>query len=175
MSRLKNILEPYLSESHSYRYGLPINFITIMFFLSIIGLSLSLFVCQQPRPKPIASEGNSRYYINLFKKHASGKPSRYSLAFFVPDNSVDSQIHSKYSSTAQKVHLSTTRVQSLIFMAAPQCLPTDYEGKTSLNKIAVRRISGAVACVTESDSSHPIFIYSVIPTQKTAQGGYYHA
>ena len=119
------------------------------------------------------SDDNKRYYRVLSNSN-SGHASRYLLAFFVPDNGVDSQIHSNYSSTAPKAHLSASRAQTLIFMAAPQCLSNDYDGMTLQNKIAVWRICRAVSVRTESEPRHPIPLsYSVAPTQNLTGG--YHA
>lgn len=119
------------------------------------------------------SDDNKRYYRVLSNSN-SGHASRHPLAFFVPDNGVDSQTHSNYSSTALKAHLSVTRAQTLIFMAAPQCLPNDYDGMTLQNKIAFGRICRAVSVRTESEPRHPIpTMYSVAPTQNLTGG--YHA
>lgn len=111
----------------------------------------------------IAKYRDKRYDIVLSKNN-SGRASRDTLAFYVANARIDSQIYSKYLDAPLKAHKSAPRKQSLM---QASLLPNDYEGKTSLNKIAERRISGAVAIVAESDSSHPIFAYSVIPTQKT--------
>ena len=121
-----------------------------------------------------ATDNDKGYYIDLSKKHASGQPSRYSLAFFMPDNSAAPQAVTIYSSIAPQAHLSATRGQTIISTA--NHLLTDYDGLTLQNKIAVRRICRAVACVTESKTRHPIPLpYSVAFTQKTTQGGHYHA
>lgn len=121
----------------------------------------------------VATDDNKRYY-RILSNSNSGHASRNPLAFFVPDNGVDSQTHSNYSSTALKAHLSVTRAQTLIFMAAPQCLPNDYDGMTLQNKIAFGRICRAVSVRTESEPRHPIpTMYSVAPTQNLTGG--YHA
>ncbi|MFK3915637.1 hypothetical protein [Psychrobacter sp. NPDC078501] len=119
------------------------------------------------------SHDNKRYYRVLSNSN-SGHASRHPLAFFVPDNGVDSQTHSNYSSTAPKAHLSASRAQTLIFMAAPQCLPNNYDGMTLQNKIAFGRICRAVSVRTESEPRHPIPLsYSLAPTQNLTGG--YHA
>ena len=145
-----------------------------MAWVAGIGLLLSLIACQPVNAKPIATDDSSGYYIDLSRKHASGKPYRYPLAFFVPDNSAASQAVSIPSSTAPQAHLSATRGQTIISKVSN--LPTDYDGLTLQNKIAFGRICRAVACVTESKTRHPILLpYSVAHTQKTTQGGHYHA
>jgi hypothetical protein len=48
-----------------------------------IGLLLSLIACQQVQPKPIATDDNSGYH-SLTTKLLAVKPSRHSLAIFVP-------------------------------------------------------------------------------------------
>lgn len=109
-------------------------------------------------------------YTAILSNQYSGQASRDILAFFVSDNSMDSQIHSKYSDTALKACLSAPRDKTLISMA--NHLPTDYDGVTSQNKIANRQICGAVSILTESEPRHPIpaytsmyRAYSVTPTQ----------
>lgn len=119
------------------------------------------------------SHDNKRYYRVLSNSN-SGHASRNPLAFFVSDNRVDSQTHSNYSSTAPKAYLNASRAQTLIFMAAPQCLPNDYDGMTLQNKIAFGRICRAVSVRTESEPRHPIPLsYSLAPTQNLTGG--YHA
>ena len=159
------------SRKQAGKHGFPINFITIMFFLSIIGSLLSLIVCQQAYLKPIASEGNSSYYIDL-SKITSGQASRYLLAFFVPDNSAASQAVTVLSSTAPKAQLRATRGHSLISIA--NHLLIDYDGLTLQNKTAERRICGAASSDAESKTRHPISLpYSVALTHKSL-GGSYH-
>ena len=121
----------------------------------------------------VATDDSKRYYIDLSKEHASGMPSRYLLAFFMPDNSPASQAVTIYSGIAPQAHLSASRGQTIISIA--NHLLTDYDGLTLQNKIAVRRICRAVACVTESKTRHPILLsYSVAFTQKTTQGVIHH-
>lgn len=108
-----------------------------------------------------------KVYYEVLLKNNSGRADRSNLAFYVTDSNMDSQIHPNQSDTAHQRFKRQWGSSTLMFMVADGCAPALYEGKTSLNKIAERRISGAVAIVAESDSSHPIFSYSVIPTQKT--------
>lgn len=109
-------------------------------------------------------------YTAILSNQYSGQASRDLLAFFVPDHSMNSQIHSKYSATTLKAYLSASRDKTLISMANQ--LPADYDGVTSQNKIANRQICGAVSILTESEPRHPIpaytsmyRAYSVTPTQ----------
>ncbi|WP_288996766.1 hypothetical protein [uncultured Psychrobacter sp.] len=114
---------------------------------------------------------NKRYY-RVLSKNVSGQASRYSLAFFVPDNSAVSQAVTMPSSTTLRAYLSASRGHSLISIASH--LLTDYDGLTLQNKRAERRICRAVTNVTESKTRHPILLsYSVALTQKTLGG--YHA
>ena len=161
------------NRKQPHKRGLLISFIIFMTWVVGIGLLLSLIACQPVNAKPIATNDSSGYYIDLLKKHASGKPSRYLLAFFMPDNSAASQAVPIYSSIAPQAHLSASRGQTIISIA--NHLLTDYDGLTLQNKIAVRRICRAVACVTESKTRHPILLsYSVAFTQKTTQGAIHH-
>ena len=160
------------NRTQPHKRGLLLSFIIFMAWVAGIGLLLSLIACQPVQAKPIATDDNSGYYIDL-SKLISGHASRNPLAFFVPDNSVDSQVYSNYSSAVLKVQLSTTRAQSLITLVTQ--LPINYDELTLQNKRAERRICRAVACVTESKTRHPILLpYSVAFTQKTTQGVIHH-
>ena len=162
------------NRTQPHKRGLLLSFIIFMAWVAVIGLALALIACQPVNAKPIATNTNNGYYIDLSKEHASGKPSRYLLAFFVPDNSAASQAVTMPSSTTLRTHLSASRGQTIISIA--NHLLTDYDGLTLQNKIAERRICRAVACVTESKTRHPIsLLYSVALTQKTTQGGHNHA
>lgn len=162
------------NRTQPHKRGLLLRFINFMAWVAGIGLLLSLIACQPVNAKPIATNTNNGYYIDLSKEHASGKPSRYLLAFFVPDNSAASQAVTIQSSTASQAHTCATRGQTII--SKVNTSPTDYDGLTLQNKTAERRICGAVACVTESKTRHPILLpYSVAHTQKTTQGGHHNA
>ena len=158
------------NRTQPHKRGLLLSFIIFMAWVAGIGLLLSLIACQPVNAKPIATDDNSGYYIDL-SNSTSGQASRDFLAFFVPDNSAASQAVTIYSSTALRAHLSASRGQTIISTA--NHLLTDYDGLTLQNKIAVRRICRAVSCRTESKTRHPIpLLYSVALTQKL-QGGYH--
>ena len=162
------------SHKQAGKRGLLISFIIFMAWVVGIGLLLSFLACTHVSSKPIATNTDNGYYKDLLKKHASGKSNRYSLAFFVPVIGVDSQSLSVPTDTALPAQLSAARGQTTILIA--NHLLADYDGLTLQNKIAERRICRAVACVTESKTRHPIRLsYSVALTQKTTQGGHYHA
>lgn len=151
--------------------GLLLRFTIFMAWVAGIGLLLSLVTCKPASAKPIATNDNSGYYIDL-SNSTSGQASRDFLAFFVPDNSAASQAVTMPSSTTLRAHLSASRGHSLISIASH--LLTDYDGLTLQNKIAVRRICRAVSCRTESKTRHPIsLLYSVALTQKL-QGAIHH-
>ena len=161
------------NRKQTHKRSLLLRFTIFMSWVAAIGLLLSLIACQPVNAKPIASDDSSGYYIDL-SKTKSGKPDRYSLAFFVPDNSAASQAVTIQSSTAPQAHTCATRGQTII--SKVNISPTDYDGLTLQNKTAERRICRAVACVTESKTRHPIsLLYSVALTQKTTQGGHNHA
>ena len=143
--------------------GLLLSFIIFMAWVAGIGLLLSLIACQPVQAKQIATNDSSGYYIDL-SNLISDLPSRKPLAFFVPDNSAASQAVTIQSSTAPQAQLSASRGQTIISIA--NHLLTDYDGLTLQNKIAVRRICGAVSNKTESKTRHPIPLpYSVAFTQ----------
>lgn len=154
-----------------YKRSLLLSLTIFMAWVAGIGLLFSLIACQPVQPKPIATNTNNGYYIDLSKLN-SGQASRDTLAFFVPDNSAASQAVIMPSSTAPKAHLRATRGYSLISIA--NHLLTDYDGLTLQNTIAERRICGAVSVKTESKTRHPIsLLYSVALTQNLT-GGSYH-
>ncbi len=159
------------SDSQTHKRSLLLRFTIFMAWVAGIGLLLSLIACQPVQPKPIATNTNNGYYIDL-SKISSDMPSRTSLAFFVPDNSAASQAVSIRSSTAPQAHLSATRGQTIISKVTTS--PTDYDGLTLQNKIAERRICRAVTTKTESKTRHPILLpYSVALTHNLVGG--YHA
>lgn len=159
------------SDNQPHKRSLLLRFTIFMAWVAGIGLLLSLIACQPVQPKPIATNTNNGYYIDLSKLN-SDLPSRKPLAFFVPDNSAASQAVPIYSSIAPHAYLSVSRGQTIISIA--NHLLTDYDGLTLQNKIAVRRICGAVTVKTESKTRHPILLpYSVAHTQKLTGG--YHA
>ena len=152
------------NRTQPHKRGLLLSFIIFMAWVAGIGLALSLIACQPVKAKQIATDDNSGYYIDLSKEHASGTPSRYLLAFFMPDNSAASQAVTIYSSIAPQAHLSASRGQTIISIA--NHLLTDYDGLTLQNKIVFGRICGAVSNKTESKTRHPIpLLYSVTLTQ----------
>jgi len=159
------------NRNEPHKRSLLLSFIIFMAWVAGIGLILSLVACQPVNAKPIATNDNSGYYIDL-SNLISDLPSRKPLAFFVPDNSAASQAVTIQSSTALRAHLSASRGQTIISIA--NHLLTDYDGLTLQNKIAVRRICGAVSNKTESKTRHPILLpYSVAFTQNLLGG--YHA
>lgn len=152
------------SDNQPHKRSLLLRFTIFMAWVVGIGLLLSLVACQPVQPKPIATNTNNGYYIDLSKTN-SDLPSRKLLAFFMPDNSAASQAVPIYSSIAPHAYLSVSRGQTIISIA--NHLLTDYDGLTLQNKIAVRRICGAVTICTESKTRHPILLpYSVAHTQK---------
>ena len=163
----KTDLEPHNEPS---KYGLLLSFIIFMAWVAGIGLLLSLIACQPVNAKPIATNTNNGYYIDLSRKHASGTPSRYLLAFFVPDNSAASQAVIMQSSNDIKAHLRATRGYSLISIA--NHLLIDYDGLTLQNTIAYGRICRAASSDAESKTRHLLNlskpdIQSVTLTQKS--------
>jgi len=137
--------------------SLLLSFILFMAQVAVIGLLISLVASTLAHSKPIATNTNNGYYKDL-SKISSGQASRHTLAFFVSNICLASQ--AKHDSSTAPIYLSQGK--------------TVYDGVTSQNKIANRRICGAVSTDTESEPRHPIPLpYSVASTQKTVGG--YHA
>lgn len=117
--------------------------------------------------KGVALFKDKSYYVVLSKTN-SGRADRRTLAFLVPSGRIDSQINTNHLDTAPCVQLSTPRAKTLI---QANHLPNVYDGTTSLNTTAERRISGAATICAESEPRHPIPLpYSVTPTQKQIGG-----
>jgi hypothetical protein len=139
------------------KHSLLLSFILFMAQVAVIGLLISLVASTLAHSKPIATNTNNGYYKDL-SKISSGQASRHTLAFFVSNICLASQ--AKHDSSTAPIYLSQGK--------------TVYDGVTSQNKIANRRICGAVSTDTESEPRHPIPLpYSVASTQKTVGG--YHA
>ena len=142
---------------------------SLLLAVLMIGLLLLISSYHQAHPKNnlllVADMMDNRVLSN---NHASGKPYRYSLAFFVPKFWKAPQANQDKDAT----HLTQfTGLNRHKFMAA---LPAVYVRKTSQNS-PFWVICGAATCVAESDSEHPMTFHSVVTTQKTTQGGHNHA
>ena len=71
------------NRNEPHKRGLLISFIIFMAWVAGIGLLLSLIACQPVNAKPIATNDNSGYH-SVTTKLIAVKPSRHSLAIFVP-------------------------------------------------------------------------------------------
>ena len=71
------------NRTQPHKRGLLLSFIIFMAWVAGIGLLLSLIACQPVNAKPIATDDNSGYH-NHTTKLIAVKPSRHSLAIFVP-------------------------------------------------------------------------------------------
>lgn len=71
------------NRNEPHKRGLLLSFIIFMAWVAGIGLALALLACQPVQAKPIATDDNSGYH-SLTTKLLAVKPSRHSLAIFVP-------------------------------------------------------------------------------------------
>jgi len=71
------------NRTQPHKRGLLLSFIIFMAWVAGIGLALALIACQPVNAKPIATDDNSGYH-SLTTKLLAVKPSRHSLAIFVP-------------------------------------------------------------------------------------------
>ncbi|MBP6495322.1 MAG: hypothetical protein KA291_02220 [Psychrobacter sp.] len=71
------------NRTQPHKRGLLLSFIIFIAWVAGIGLLLSLIACQPVQAKPIATDDNSGYH-SLTTKLLAVKPSRHSLAIFVP-------------------------------------------------------------------------------------------
>ena len=71
------------NRNEPHKRGLLLSFIIFMAWVAVIGLALALIACQPVNAKLIATDDNSGYH-NHTTKLIAVKPSRHSLAIFVP-------------------------------------------------------------------------------------------
>lgn len=131
---------------------------TMIAFL-MIGLLLLISSYHQAHPKnnlqSVAGMGQNKD----LSKSKSGMPNRYSLAFFVPNYRLTSQVNDM-DSIAPLTHF--TGLNRHIYAHSV----TNYDEVTPQNKIAERRICGAVAFTTESEPClTPFWDKQIIITQ----------
>lgn len=71
------------NRTQQHKRGFLLSFIIFMAWVAGIGLALALIACQPVNAKLIATDDNSGYH-SLTTKLLAVKPSRHSLAIFVP-------------------------------------------------------------------------------------------
>ena len=150
------------NRNEPHKRGLLLSFIIFIAWVAGIGLLLSLIACQPVNAKPIATNTNNGYYIDL-SNLTSGQASRYLLAFFVPKFWLASQASQDKDTTH---HPKSIGVNRHIMPA----LAKIYDGVTLQNKR--KPICRAVTNEAESEPHHPMIFHSVITTQDQSLGGY---
>ena len=156
-----NTLETLKNGQNDNRTKLSLLDVIKSILLAVFMIALLLFITtlQQAHPKNslllVAGMGQN---ITL-SKSKSGMPNRYSLAFFVPNYRLTSQVNDM-DSIAPLTHF--TGLNRHIYAHSV----TNYDEVTPQNKIAERRICGAVAFTTESEPClTPFWDKQIIITQ----------
>lgn len=131
---------------------------SILLAVLMIGLLLLISSYHQAHPKnslPLGADMGNNEHLS---KTQSGQPSRYPLAFFMPENRLTSQV-SGNNGIAPLTHF--TGLNRHIYANSV----TSYGGVTLQNKR--KPICRAVTLCTESEPRHPMTFHSVVLTQKS--------
>ena len=132
---------------------------SILVAVLMIGLLLLISSYHQAHPKNNLQSVAGVIDNKDLSKSKSGMPNRYSLAFFVPNYRLTSQVNDM-DSIAPLTHF--TGLNRHIYAHSV----TNYDEVTPQNKIAERRICGAVAFTTESEPClTPFWDKQIIITQ----------
>ena len=132
---------------------------SILLAVLIIALLLFITTLQQAHPKNSLQSVAGVIDNKDLSKSKSGMPNRYSLAFFMPNYRLTSQANDM-DSIAPLTHF--TGLNRHIYAHSV----TNYDEVTPQNKIAERRICGAVAFTTESEPClTPFWDKQIIITQ----------
>ena len=132
---------------------------SILLAVLIIALLLFITTLQQAHPKNSLQSVAGVIDNKDLSKSKSGMPNRYSLAFFMPNYRLTSQVNDM-DSIAPLTHF--TGLNRHIYAHSV----TNYDEVTPQNKIAERRICGAVAFTTESEPClTPFWDKQIIITQ----------
>ena len=145
--------------------GLLLRFTIFMSWVAAIGLLLSLIACQPVNAKPIASDGDSGYHSPTTNCSAA-KPSRHSLAIFVPKTCL-----TNYQQAINGMNKNTSALQASHKYSAATIGANIYDGLSEPNTIPLvgnkfRRLNPVV-----NDLSPYFFMGGKILTN--CSGGYH--
>ena len=139
------------NRNEPHKRGLLLSFIIFMAWVAGIGLLLSLISCQPVNAKPIATDDNSGYH-SLTTKLLAVKPSRHSLAIFVPKTCLTTN---QQATTGMNKNTSVFIQARHIFSAVTGA--NIYDGLIEPNTTAftVNKLNRLLAVVK---TRHPIFM-----------------
>ena len=139
------------NHAQAGKRGLLLSFIIFIAWVAGIGLLLSLIACQPVNAKPIATDDNSGYH-NHTTKLIAVKPSRHSLAIFVPKTCLTTN---QQATTGMNKNTSVFIQARHIFSAVTGA--NIYDGLIEPNTTAftVNKLNRLLAVVK---TRHPIFM-----------------
>ena len=138
------------NHNEAGKRGLLLKFTIFMAWVAGIGLLLSLIACQPVQAKPIATDDNSGYH-SLTTKLLAVKPSRHSLAIFVPKICL-----TNYQRFTNGINKNTSALQARHKYSTVESANI-YDGLIEPNTIAfvVNKLNRLVTVVK---TRHPIFM-----------------
>ena len=153
------------NRNEPHKRGLLLSFIIFMAWVAGIGLLLSSIACQPVQAKPIATDDNSGYH-SLTTNCSAAKPSRHSLAIFVPKTCL-----TNYQQAINGMNKNTSALQASHKYSAATIGANIYDGLSEPNTIPLvgnkfRRLNTVV-----NDLSPYFFMGGKILTN--CSGGYH--
>ena len=154
------------SRKQPHKGGLLFSFIIFMAWVVGIGLLLSLVACQPVNAKQIATDDSSRYH-SLTTNCSAAKPSRHSLAIFVPKTCL-----TNYQQAINGMNKNTSALQASHKYSAATIGANIYDGLSEPNTIPLvgnkfRRLNAVV--------NVPFYPFFMIENTHTKHSGGYHA
>ena len=139
------------NRTQPHKRGLLLSFIIFMAWVAGIGLLLSLIACQPVNAKPIATDDNSGYH-SLTTKLLAVKPSRHSLAIFVPKTCLTTN---QQATTGMNKNTSVFIQARHIFSAVTGANIYDGLIEPNTKAFTVNKLNRLLAVVK---TRHPIFM-----------------
>ena len=139
------------NRKQPHKRGLLLSFIIFMAWVAGIGLLLSLIACQPVNAKPIATDDNSGYHSPTTKLLAV-KPSRHSLAIFVPKTCLTTN---QQATTGMNKNTSVFIQARHIFSAVTGANIYDGLIEPNTKAFTVNKLNRLLAVVK---TRHPIFM-----------------
>ena len=139
------------NRTQPYKRGLLLSFIIFIAWVAGIGLLLSLIACQPVNAKPIATDDNSGYH-SLTTKLLAVKPSRHSLAIFVPKTCLTTN---QQATTGMNKNTSVFIQARHIFSAVTGANIYDGLIEPNTKAFTVNKLNRLLAVVK---TRHPIFM-----------------
>lgn len=139
------------NHAQAGKRGLLLSFIIFIAWVAGIGLLLSLIACQPVNAKPIATDDNSGYH-NHTTKLIAVKPSRHSLAIFVPKTCLTTN---QQATTGMNKNTSVFIQARHIFSAVTGANIYDGLIEPNTKAFTVNKLNRLLAVVK---TRHPIFM-----------------